>query len=66
MKITKSPEAKIYTIDRQTAKTYKLLIPDEYLWHMVLVIGRVPYQPGWVRIVTVRTQNPSLQASAHS
>lgn len=53
MKITQNPEGKIYTIDRQSAKTYDVPIPAGYNGHMVLVLGRVPSQPGLVRIVTV-------------
>ncbi|KAF6219385.1 hypothetical protein HO133_005211 [Letharia lupina] len=44
MKITQ--EGKIYTIDRQSAKTYDVPIPAGYNGHMVLVLGRVPSQPG--------------------
>lgn len=53
MKITQNPEGKIYTIDRQSAKTYDVPIPAGYNGHMVLVLGRVPSQPGLVRIVTI-------------
>lgn len=56
MKISRDPEGKIYTIDRQTAKTYNVTIPAVYMGHMVLVVGRDPGQPCLVRIVTVRFQ----------
>lgn len=56
MKITSTPKGKIHMIDRQTAKAYSVPIPSEYYGHMVLVLGWVPQQPDFVRIVTVRTQ----------
>lgn len=53
MKITQNPQGKFYTIDRQTAKTCNVSIPAEYNGNMVLVLGRVPFQPGMVRIATI-------------
>lgn len=61
MKTTKSPEGKIYTIDRQTAKTSNAPpIPAAYYGHMVLVLGRVPNQRDFVRIVTVSIPDPKF------
>lgn len=60
MKTTKSPEGKIYTIDRQTAKTLKVPIPAVYYGHMVLVLGSVPNQRDHVRIVTVSIPDPKF------
>lgn len=61
MKITQNPEGKIYKIDRQTAKVYNVHIPAGYLGYMVLVLGRVRFQPSMVRIVTITsTVDPNV------
>lgn len=54
MKIAKNPQGNINMIDRQMLKTYNVPILIVYYGHMVLVLGRVPQEPGMVRIVMIR------------
>ena len=66
MKIMKTPQSKICTIDRQMAKTYDVPIPAMYYGHMVLFLEWVPQQLDVLRIVTVDPQIPNFLSSMYS